>query len=241
MGIGQEFLEKTRFEHMGSSAQAQGAASPPVEESISGRVIELPSPSGIEVPGIDLRVAIEERRSVRDYTDTPLTLEELSFLLWCTQGVCELYPSVTLRTVPSAGARHALETFLLVNNVRELPPGLYYFKATAHALTELTLESTVAEAVAESCLGQNFIRTAAVNFIWTAVPYRMCWRYGERGYRYLHLDAGHACQNLYLAARAVTCGVCAIGAYHDAYLNEIMGLDGLKQFVIYLAAVGKVR
>jgi SagB-type dehydrogenase family enzyme len=83
------------------------------------------------------------------------------------------------------------------------------------------------------------VKKSAVTFIWVAVPYRMTWRYGERGYRYLLLDAGHVCQNLYLAAENISSGVCAIAAYHDAMFNELLGLDGENQFVIYLGTVGK--
>ena len=80
---------------------------------------------------------------------------------------------------------------------------------------------------------------SGVVFLWTAVPYRMTWRYGERGYRDLHLDAGHVCQNLYLAAEAVGCGVCAIAAFDDDVMNDLLGIDGNDQFLIYLATAGK--
>ncbi len=93
--------------------------------------------------------------------------------------------------------------------------------------------------VARACGNQSHVEQAAVDFIWVAVPERTTWRYGERGYRYLHLDAGHVCQNLYLAAWSIGCGTCAIGAYDDHALNGVLELDGEAQFVIYMGSVGK--
>ena len=146
---------------------------------------------------------------------------------------------IPLRTVPSAGARHALESYLLVNNVEGIEKGLYRFLAIEHRLAPLEFEPGVDERITAACLGQDMVRTSAVTFIWAAVPYRMTWRYGERGYRYLYLDAGHACQNLYLAAEAIECGVCAIAAFLDDEMNRAIGVDGEEQFVIYIATAGK--
>jgi len=243
-GIGVEFMEKTQFRYLEESDQRRGVPQPPLELGYddSVTVIDLPAPADIEVGAIDLRKAIENRRSVRDYSEQPLTLGELSFLLWCTQGVKGVVARpATLRTVPSAGARHAFETYLLVNRVEGLRAGLYRFLAIEHKLVEVSLESGLADRVAEACLGQRSVTTSAVAFIWAAVTYRMVWRYGQRGYRYLHLDAGHVCQNLYLAAEAIGSGVCAIGAFRDDQINGLLGIDGKEQFVIYLAAVGKKK
>jgi SagB-type dehydrogenase family enzyme len=136
-------------------------------------------------------------------------------------------------------ARHALETYLLINNVRDIPEGMYRFLAIDHKLVEVNSDPDIADRITQCCLEQDFIRKSAVTFIWVADVYRMKWRYGERGYRYLHLDAGHACQNLYLGGCSLDCGVCAIAAFSDDYMNDLLGLDGVKQFVIYVATVGK--
>jgi SagB-type dehydrogenase family enzyme len=132
-----------------------------------------------------------------------------------------------------------LETYLLINNVEGLEPGLYRFLAIGHKLLELDIETDLAKPITEACLGQDFVKKSAVTFIWVAVAYRMKWRYGERGYRYLHLDAGHVCQNLYLSAEAIDCGVCAIGAFLDDNMNELLNIDGEEEFVIYIATLGK--
>ncbi len=241
-GIGKEFMEKTQYKYLEESDQNKKLPQPPLELAydISKEVIDLPSPSETRVPTFDLRGAIEGRRSVRDYSDEPLTLGELSWLLWCTQGVREVVgATATLRNVPSAGARHAFETYILVNRVEGLRPGLYRFLAIEHKLMEIDLEEGLADKITEACYRQRIVKRSAATFIWVAVAYRMRWRYGERGYRYLHLDAGHVCQNLYLVAEAIGSGACAIGAYYDDEINGVLGLDGEKQFVIYVATVGK--
>jgi len=239
---GSTFIEKTKYHHMDRSDQARGVPQPPLELPFDkeGTIIDLPRPRECASNPVDLRRAIEKRTSIRKYAQSSLSLSELSLLLWCTQGVKEVaYHSATFRTVPSAGARHALETYLLVNRVDGLRPGIYRFLAIEHKLIEIDTSADLADKVAEACFGQMFVKTSAVTFIWTAVPYRMTWRYGERGYRYLHLDAGHACQNLYLSAESIDCGVCAIAAFSDDHINPLVGIDGQEQFVIYVATVGK--
>jgi len=240
--IGQVFMEKTKYQYVTTSDQEMHLPQPPLEVPPDPEkpIFDLPKPETIDVPPRDLWTAIEERQSVRAYAHEPLTLPELAFLLWCTQGVKKVAGTyATFRTVPSAGARHALETYLLVNDVGGLEPGLYRYLALTHSLQQLDLDPTLHIRIAKACLGQQFIIRSGVVFLWVAVPYRMTWRYSERGYRELHKDAGHVCQNLYLAAPAVGCGVCAVAAYDDDAMHDILGIDGVDQFLIYLAAVGK--
>lgn len=241
-GIGPEFMQKTQFRYSGESDQQKGLPRPPLELGYdkTKAIIDLPVPTDIQVEPTDLVKAIENRRSVRNYSEQPLRLDELSFLLWCTQGVKKVVNELaTLRTAPSAGARHAFETYLLANRVQGLHPGLYRFLAVKQKLVEVSLDGGLADKITEACLQQRFVRTSAVAFIWVAVPYRMVWRYGERGYRYLHIDVGHVCQNLYLAAEAIGSGVCAIAAFDDEAMNNTLRIDGKKQFVIYIATLGK--
>ncbi len=241
-GTGNDFMEKTKYRYLATSDQEKGLRQPPLElpPLPEKPYIDLPPPERIEIPPMDLRAAIELRHSVRSYAKAPLYLPELSFLLWCTQGVKKVVGTyATFRTVPSAGARHAIETYLLVNNVEGLRPGLYRYLAMSHRLQLVSDEPDLHIRIADACLGQQFLMRAGVVFLWTAVAYRMTWRYGERGYRELHKDAGHVCQNLYLAAEATGCGTCAVAAYDDDSMNALLGIDGTSQFLIYLAAVGK--
>jgi SagB-type dehydrogenase family enzyme len=241
-GIGEEFIEYTKYRFLEPSDQMQGRKPPAIELEYdrTKKTLGLPDPENAQLEPFSLHDAIAGRTSVRSYSAIPLSIQELSYLLWCTQGVKRVFGgSVTLRTVPSAGARHAIETYLLVNNVQGLTRGIYRFLAIEHRLLTLNTDSGLADRVTEACFHQDFVKTAAVTFIWTAVVYRMKWRYGERGYRYLFLDAGHVCQNLYLGAESMGCGVCAVAAFSDDEMNALLGLDGVNQFVVYMAAVGK--
>jgi SagB-type dehydrogenase family enzyme len=239
---GKKFIENTKFQNMDKPGQMKGEPAPSLELEFDSTkpLIDLPKPENISVNEIGLRQAIENRKSIRQYSEKALTVDELSYLLWCTQGVKDYIPNAaTFRNVPSAGARHALETYLLINNVDGLNSGLYRFLAIEHKLLVLDTETGLSDKITDACLGQSFIKNSAVTFIWTAVTDRMTWRYGGRGYRYLLLDAGHVCQNLYLSAESVDCGVCAVAAFLDEELNFLLGIDGKDQFSIYVAAVGK--
>ncbi|MDD1724438.1 MAG: SagB/ThcOx family dehydrogenase [Methanospirillum sp.] len=239
MGIGEEFIRKTRYGDPGTTDQMRGIPAPELEPEFSGTIHSLPDPDTGTISRIDLSAAIESRESIRRYSDKPLTLAEVSYLLWCTQGVKWIFDDVTFRTVPSSGARHAIDTYLLVNRVEGLKPGLYRFLALEHALGTILEDEYTSELIERACFDQKFISGSAACFIWVADIYRMTWRYGERGFRDIFLDAGHVCQNLYLSAQAVDSGVCAIGAFRDEEINDLLDLDGEKKFVIYLAAVGK--
>lgn len=239
---GHTFWEMTKYEHVPKSDQDSGVPQPALELPVdpSAVVIPLPKPAEIQKPSTIIWQTIEQRTSVRNYAEQPLTLEELALLLWYSQGVKRVSKRpVTLRTVPSAGARHAFETYLLINKVEGLTPGLYRYAAIDHALVVHSLAPDVNARLTAACLDQTQVATSAVTFAWGAVIERMTWRYPERGYRYILLDAGHVCQNLYLAAEALGCGVCAIAAYDDDLTNQVFGLDGENQFIVYIASLGK--
>lgn len=241
-GTGREFMEKTKYKYLEPSAQSRGLPQPPLElpYDTTQRPLDLPAPDALPLEPVDLREVITRRATVRNYVPDPVSPEELSYLLWCTQGIKEHRGSyATVRTVPSAGARHAFETLLLVNRVEGIAPGVYRYLASLHKLLPLPFEGDMAPAITRGCLNQEQVARSAVTFLWVAVPERMTWRYGERGYRYLFLDAGHVCQNLYLAAEPIGCGVCAIAAFDDDRLNQTLGLDGETQFVIYVASLGR--
>ena len=237
-------MEKTKYQYLEQSDQIKKLPQPPLvlPPFEKGGIIKLPDPRTIKVNSVDLIEAINRRVSVRAYSEEPLTLEELSYVLWSTQGVKEVTTRpATLRTVPSAGSRHCFEPYVLVNNVEGVPRGLYRFLAVEHSLQEVDLSDDIGERIMKACLDQRFILNAAMALILTAVRYRMMWRYTERGYRYMHLDAGHVIQNLYLCAEAIDSGVCAIAAFNDDVINEALGVDGVEQFTVYLGVLGKKR
>lgn len=240
--IGREFMRKTGISYLPVAPQDSGVPQPPLELPYpeDARLVELPPVTEITMPPAEIRRVIERRVTVRSYSSQAITLEDISCLLWLTQGVRRVNTRpATLRNVPSAGARHAFETYLLINKVAGLPAGLYRYVALRHALLELNLSPDLNDRITRACLNQQQVASSAVTFFWAAVIERMYWRYTERGYRYLLLDAGHVCQNLYLAAEALGCGVCPIGSFDDDQLNSILGLDGEALFVVYGGALGK--
>jgi SagB-type dehydrogenase family enzyme len=224
--------------------QSRGLPVPPIEKPApaGARRIDLPRHGAWkEIPVIDLRAAIAQRESRRSYRGTPLTLEEISFLLWATQGVRgRPVAGHAYRTVPSAGCRHALETYLAVLDVRGLEPAVYRYLPLSHQLLFEFAEERLAARLVGSCFGQLYPGQAAATFIWTAVPCRMEWRYGLAAHKVIALDAGHVCQNLYLACEAIGAGTCAIAAYDQEAFDALLHLDGEEEFVVYLAPVGKV-
>jgi SagB-type dehydrogenase family enzyme len=219
--------------------QPKGVAPPPLgkEDSPGKTAIPLVPPEEMEeMGGISLREVIEQRISRRRFSGEKLTLKELSFLLWSTQGVKEIDPrgTHTLRTVPSAGARHPFETYLIVKQVEELEPGLFHYQALRH---ELVFLSPIDELEARAAVEYWLKTEEAVLFIWAVIPYRTEWRYGILSHKMIALDAGHICQNLYLASEAIGAGTCAIGAYWQEEMDDLLGLDGEEEFTIYMARV----
>jgi SagB-type dehydrogenase family enzyme len=240
-GIGPEFMRQTRLSALSESDQERGLPQPPLawQPDPSMEVIELPEPA-VAAPYKDLFTVINARRTHRQYSEDPLSLAELAYLLWCTQGVQDVTSRpATLRPVPSASARHAFETLVLINRVTDLEPGLYRYAALEHGLVRIDAPEDLAEKLAVASGDQQHVIDSAVTFIWVAIPYRMTWRAGDRGYRYLYIDAGHVCQNLYLSAESLDCGVCAIAGFDDDAVNDLLTLDGASEFAIYIGTVGR--
>ncbi|MBN2006660.1 MAG: SagB/ThcOx family dehydrogenase [Anaerolineae bacterium] len=204
-------------------------------------LIDLVPPADFTVGNLSVREAIAQRQSQRWFTDAPLSLEELSFLLWATQGIHEIWRGgvATRRTVPSAGARHPFETYLMIHNVTSLEPGLYRYLAVDHRLCRLS-DLPSEEQAKVAFHGQMFAIKSAVTVIWTAVPYRTEWRYHAASAKLIAVDSGHVCQNMYLACAAIGAGTCAIGAYSQKALDVLLGVDGVDEFAVYVAPIGKV-
>lgn len=242
--IGEDFQEYTKYQYFFSpSDMSRGIPVPQPEKSIPPDVPQVILPKTeplLSKFGKDLFFFIKQRRSRRDYLEKPLSLEQLSLLLWATQGLKEVGYGYSLRTVPSAGARHPLETYLLINHVERLQSGLYRYSPSRHAVIQFNNDPGIADQLTEACLGQEMFRTCGVAFIWSAVIQRSRWKYQQRAYRYIYLDAGHVCQNLYLACEALKLGCCAVAAFDDDAVNRLLGIDGKEEFAIYMATVGTV-
>jgi SagB-type dehydrogenase family enzyme len=184
--------------------------------------------------------ALRGRRSTRSFSPKPLSLDDLSFLLWACTGVQREERGYEFRTAPSAGALYPVETYVVVNNVEGLAKGVYHYNIEAHALEELHTGDS-AEDTAHAALEQKACAEAPVVFVWTAIFDRSKWKYAQRAYRYVYLDAGHIAENLALAATGSGLASCQIGAFFDDEVNHIIGVDGEGESTIYLSVVGYQR
>ncbi len=223
--------------------QNQGEQPPPVQKAVpeDSVIIRLPEQGSWNIPPCDLMRAIAKRKSHRGFTPDFLSMEELAFLLWATQGVREkLHPAAVLRTVPSAGCRHPFETYLAIQRVTGIDPGIYRYLPLDNSLVFIRNISKLEKYLKAATHNQAFSGQSAVCFIWTVIPSRTEWRYAEASYKVIAIDAGHVCQNLYLACEAVGAGTCAIAAYNQPVADELLGLDSSEEFVIYIAPVGKI-
>jgi len=181
---------------------------------------------------------LQNRRSLRKYLMEPITLGQLAFMLWASQGITAKSGNYSFRTTPSGGALYPVETYFSANLVEDLDPGIYHFDVENFALDKVRADDK-AEAVASACMNQKFMARAAVTFLWSVIFRRSMSKYGNRGMRYILLDAGHICQNTLTAAEAIGSGGCPVAAFYDDEVNALLGLDGNEETVIYAAAVGK--
>ena len=222
------------------SDQQRGVPAPEPQKPCSpeARRVELAPFSDARGSAVTVTQALTRRRSRRRYTDAPLSLDELSYLLYAVGGVRKAGGMSTLRTAPSAGARHSLETYVAAFRVSGLEAGLWRYLPLDHAVCLASAPSDLGERVTEALHGQGWGCAAA--FVWTALPYRMEWRYSVVSHKLILLDAGHACQNLYLACEGLGCGTCAIGAYDQLKLDALLGVDGSDELAVYAATVGKL-
>lgn len=244
-----EFL-KTDFKVLKGiqTGAAKGEPQPLAEkEAEAGKVlIELPAPDKNVVTKENVFQCIGDRKSVRTYTDEKLTIEELSYLLWATQGVRgQNDKGKYMRTVPSAGATNTFETYLFIKNVIGLEQGIYRYQPFEHRLVFLKKVDDITKMIDEMTMAERqpflpyFAGKAAVIFAWSTIPYRSEWKFDIQAHKKILIDVGHVCQNLYIAGESIEAGVCAIGIYDQEMMDELLDLDGDEELVIYLASVGR--
>jgi SagB-type dehydrogenase family enzyme len=185
---------------------------------------------------MSLERALDQRRSVRRYGDEPLTLDEVSQLLWAAQGITR--PG-GYRTAPSAGALYPLELYLTGGRVTDLPDGVYHYRPREHELVQVGGEDRRAE-LAAAALDQSWVRRGAVVLAIAGVYERSAEKYGERGIRYTHIEVGHAAQNIYLQAEALGLGTVMVGAFDDREVREVLDLPE-REAPLALLPVGRAR
>lgn len=213
---------------------------------LNSKIIDLPPVSKDVIKKADIYECIKDRRSTRLYSEKQVSLEELSYLLWATQGIIgESKAGLTYKTVPCSGATHSFETYLFIMNVEGLEKGIYRYLPVEHKLLFINAMKDVAERLDAITLDQpfvpNFAKKASITFAWSTTPYRSEWKYDISAHKKILIDVGHICQNLYLAGESLDMGVCAIGIYDQEAVDSILQLDGEEEFVVYLAATGKKR
>jgi SagB-type dehydrogenase family enzyme len=161
----------------------------------------------------------------------------LSYLLWASTGIHRKKREFEFRTAPSAGALYPIETYIIANNVQGLEKAVYHYSIKLHLLEKLK-NGDFSKLIAHAALEQEMFLNAATIFVWTAIFDRSKWKYKQRAYRYIYLDAGHIAQNLALSATSIGLGSCQVGAFYDEEINKIVGVDGEEESAIYLSVLG---
>lgn len=252
--VGEHFQRETRYslENIGGHHLDWNNRPEAYKTYRDAPVVALPSPFAgppSAGPNDSLWQAIARRRSVRQFSDDPLSLEDLSRLLWAGSAVTHVAANQLYRAAPSAGALYPIETYIAVNRVNDLPAGLYHYRVAGvddaghvhpdggHVLEQLHTHG-IGRELAQAALAQTLIARAAAVFVWTAVFPRSRWKYRERAFRYVYLDAGHIAAQVSLAAVAMGLGTCQIGAFFDEVVDDLLGVDGETEATLYLTAVG---
>lgn len=237
-GIGDRFQQETAYrrDHL-PAGTLQWSKKPEAFKRYPEKLkFALPAPK--TQGGGPLWDVLGRRRSVRDFRPDPVSLEEVSQLLWAAQGITAHQFGYALRTAPSAGALYPVETYLVAHRVLGLPQGLYHYAVLDHGLEQIAA-GDFRVAAARAALDQKVAYEAALVLVWTAVFERCKWKYRQRAYRYIYLDAGHIAQNVALAAVALDLGSCQIGALYDDEVNDLVGADGVSEGALYLTVVGR--
>lgn len=192
-----------------------------------------------EFPSKTLEIVktLKKRKSIRTFSNKQVSLKELSFLLWSSTGIQRKKNNYEFRTAPSAGALYPIETYIVVHNVEGLQKGLYHYNIEFHELEKLKIKDFSLDLI-HGAMEQKMCGIVPFVIIWTAIFSRSKWKYGQRAYRYIYLDAGHIAQNLAICATSIGLGSCQIGAFFDDEINKIVGINGIDESTIYMSVLG---
>ncbi|MGA1869341.1 MAG: SagB/ThcOx family dehydrogenase [bacterium] len=216
---------------------AQAMTNPPQEgnSNMPSIILSLPQPSFESA--ISIEEALLKRRSIRDYIEGALTLEELSQLLWAAQGITE---PPFYKTSPSAGALYPLEIYIAAGNVKDLSAGIYHYQPEGHQIS-LILEGDKRKKLYESALRQSSVREAPAVIIICGVYSRTTKRYHKRGIRYVHMEVGHTAQNICLQAVSLHLGAVVIGAFDDDDIKEVLFSHTTEEEPLYMIPIGRIH
>jgi SagB-type dehydrogenase family enzyme len=238
LNVGDKFQRETKYRRGELRGGRLDWASKPATYKRYAAAPQVGLSDPLTAGGAPLWEVLRQRRSERRFQDLPLSEPELSQLLWATQGITQSGRSVAFRAAPSAGALYPVETYLVIHDVEGIQPGVYHYDVRQHQLEQVRRGDFRAE-VTRAALDQRMAAWANVVFVWTAVFERSKWKYKQRAYRYVYLDAGHIAQNLALAAVALGLGSCQIAALYDEEANDLLGVDGVEESTLYMTVVGR--
>jgi SagB-type dehydrogenase family enzyme len=238
--VGDDFQTETKYNrNKRFGGNLDWANKPEVYKSYpSCKTVQLPNQ--FQESNISFAEVLRRRKSIRSFSTAALSKVDLAFLLWASTGVQRTEHDYEFRTAPSAGALYPIETYIAANNVEEIKAGIYHYDIKNHLLEEIRI-GYFGDDLAHAALDQNMCATASGVFIWTAVFGRAKWKYSQRAYRYVYLDAGHIAQNLALAGTSIACGSCQVGAFFDDEINSIVCIDGMEESAICLSVVGHLK
>jgi len=234
--IGDRFQQQTKYSRDGLGDGPDWSIQPDLYK-VYPDVSHVELPKMLDFPACSFHETVVGRRSIRDFSSTAVPLDQLSYLLWVSTGIQRIEEGFAFRTAPSAGALYPIETYLVVNNVKDLDAGVYHYDILRHGLDQLK-KGDFRSAISQAALQQAMCAHAAVVFVWAGVFNRSKCKYGQRAYRYIYLDAGHIAENLALGAVSLGLGSCQIAALYDDEVNSIIDVDGTAESVLYLSVVG---
>lgn len=235
--IGEKFQRETKYDRkkMPKGSLELDSKPPMYKEFPDAHRTQLPR---VERCGdMSLHEALLRRKSLRRFIDTPISIEMLACVLWASSGIQRKEMGFAFRTAPSAGALYPVETYVYTSLVTGMEKGIYHYNVRNHQLEEMA-RGDMGEQIAGAALGQRMCANAAAVVFYTAVFERTTWKYRQRAYRYIYLDAGHMAQNLSLTATSLGLGCCSIGSMFDNEINEILGVDGIRESIIYMSVMG---
>jgi SagB-type dehydrogenase family enzyme len=236
--LGQVYHQWSKPSYAGLLAKSFHARPQPSPYKEYPGAADVPLPAVPPPGGPPFELVIARRRSVREYADRPLTPDELSRLLHAGTGITDRRdPTFAFRAVPSSGALFPIEVYPVVFKVQGVPPGAYHYDVQRHRL-ELVRAGDWRREVFQAALSQEMIQHCSLVLVLAGLFERVQWKYADRSYRYILLEAGHLGQNVYLAATALGLGPCGIGAFFDDDLNRLLGIDGRDEAAVYLLALG---
>jgi SagB-type dehydrogenase family enzyme len=241
---GTEFIRGTRYPDFSTVDLVLRVPEPPRELPVpeGATVIKLPNPKRIKIPDASIQETIRNWEPVGFFSRSSITLKDLSFLLWYTQGLKKIVSdTVMVKNVPSSGSRHPLETYFVAGEVEGLETGLYRYLPLSHSIVVEQLGSDIPLTMGTASMNFKVVTRAAATFLWVGIPYRSTWALGNRGYRSVLIEAGHTCQALIMAAACIGCHIHPIDLFHDELVTKLAGLDPETQWPVYIGAVGKVE